>query len=50
MNSMYDHNMEEIDGFYTRPTLDLYFCEKYWNFLTKNLSNEEITDLTKAKE
>lgn len=35
---MIDHNTEEIDGFYTRPALDLYFCEKYWRFITKGMS------------
>jgi len=46
---MYDHNIEEIDNLYTRPTLDLYLCEKYWNFLSKGLSKEELQDLEKAK-
>jgi hypothetical protein len=39
---MYDHNNEEIDGLYTRPTLDYYLADKYWNFLTKDLSKEEV--------
>jgi hypothetical protein len=47
---MIDHNNEEIDGFYTRPTFDLYFCEKHWNFITKDLSKEEIQDLENAKK
>jgi hypothetical protein len=46
---MYDHNTEEIDGLYTRPTLDLYIAEKYWNFVSKDLSKEELVDLEKAK-
>ena len=46
---MMDHNIEEIDHFYTRPTLDLYICDRYWNFLTKGMSNEEIEDFKKVK-
>lgn len=45
-----DHNHEENDGLYTRPTLDLYWLNKYWNFLTSDLSQEEVADLEKAKK
>lgn len=38
-----------MDGIYTRPTLDLYLCNKYWNFITSDLSKEEVADLEKAK-
>ena len=35
---------------FTRPTLDLYLCNKYWNFITADgLSKEEVADLEKAK-
>lgn len=34
---------------YTRPTLDHYLCNKYWNFITKDLSTEEIADMEIAK-
>ena len=36
---------------YTRPTLDLYLLNKYWNFLTNapDMSKEEIADLEKAR-
>lgn len=34
---------------FTRPTLDLYWLNKYWRFLTKDLSPEEIADLEIAK-
>jgi protoheme ferro-lyase len=34
MGQLNDHNNEEMDGVYTRPTLDLYLVNKYWNFLT----------------
>jgi hypothetical protein len=50
MNQVADHNMEEHDGLYTRPTLDLYYVNKYWNFLTKGLSKEEVDDLQSAKK
>lgn len=35
---------------YTRPTLDLYIANKYWNFISKDLDDNEIKDLQKAKE
>lgn len=49
MGQFADHNHEELDGQYTRPTLDLYTCTKYWKFLTSDLSKEEVADLEKAR-
>jgi hypothetical protein len=50
MAGFYDHNLEEADSMYTRPTLDAYIVGKYWNFLTKGLSQEEIADLQETKK
>ena len=50
MCQFFDHNYEEMDGYFTRPTLDLYIANRYWNFITKNLQEEEIADLQKARE
>lgn len=47
---MQEHNIEELDRAYTRPTLDLYICEKYWNFLTEKMNEDQKNDLKKAKE
>jgi len=49
MTQLADHNFEEMDGVFTRPTLDLYLCNKYWNFITNDLSKEEVADLEQAK-
>jgi len=49
IGQFFDHNNEEQDSLYTRPTLDLYFVTKYWGFLTKDLAAEEVADLEKAK-
>jgi len=49
MGQFEDYNYEENDGLFTRPTLDLYVLNKYWNFLTKDLSLEELADLEKAR-
>lgn len=46
---MMENNIEEIDGFYTRPTLDMYIVDKYWNFLTKGMSEAEIADFKQVK-
>jgi hypothetical protein len=45
-----DHNQEELNAHYTRPTIDLYLLNKYWRFLTKDLGETEVADLEKAKE
>ena len=50
LGTFHDHNMEEQKGLFTRPTLDLYIMNRYWNFITKGLSTEEIADLENAKK
>jgi hypothetical protein len=50
MGQFHDHNHEELDSLYTRPTLDLYVLNTYWGFVTKNLSTEEVADLEKARK
>ena len=42
MTQFNDHNFEELDGVYTRPTLDLYLLNKYWAFLTNGAAKEEV--------
>ena len=51
MSQLLEHNHEELDSLYTRPTLDLYLCTKYWGFITSgdDLSKEEVHDLEAAK-
>jgi hypothetical protein len=41
---------DEQNSIYTRPTLDFYICNKYWSYLTKGMSSDEIQDFQKAKE
>ncbi len=50
IGQFFDHNFEEQDGMFTRPTLDLYWINRYWRFLTKDLSPEEIADMEVAKQ
>ena len=50
MAQLNEHNHEELDSIYTRPTLDLYLCNKYWNFITADQSKEEISDLEDARK
>ena len=50
IQGFFEQAHEEGEGIYTRPTLDYYLLNKYWNFITKGLSNEEIEDLQKANE
>ena len=49
MTQFNDHNYEEQDGVFTRPTLDLYLVNKYWSFLTNGAAKEEIADLENAR-
>ena len=50
MTQFADHNYEELDGLFTRPTLDLYLCNKYWGFVTGgDTSKEEVADLEDAR-
>lgn len=49
MTQFNDHNFEEQDGVFTRPTLDLYLVTKYWSFLTHGAAKEEVADLETAR-
>ena len=35
---------------YTRPTLDLYLANKFWNNLTSGMSQEEIDDFKDSNQ
>lgn len=52
MSQLNEHNHEELDSIYTRPTLDFYLCNKYWKFITgdADISKEQISDLEKARD
>ncbi len=50
MAQLNEHNHEEGDSSFTRPTLDHYLCNKYWNFITQDLSKEEIADFEVARK
>ena len=47
---MEEHNIEDQDGFLIRPTLDLYICNRYWNYLTKDLERDQVADFENAKK
>jgi hypothetical protein len=47
---LYEYNHEDLDGMYTRPSLDYHFCNKYWNYLTKGMSEEEMQDFNQARD
>lgn len=49
IGQMHDHNVEEINGFYTRPALDMYIVNRYWKYLTKGMSEAEIEDFKQVK-
>jgi hypothetical protein len=49
MTQLYEYNQDSHLE-YTRPTLDLYWQQKYWGYLTKGMSQEELADFEKAKD
>lgn len=50
MTQLYEYNHDDLDGMYTRPTLDYQWCVKYWGYLTKGMSPEELADFEKARD
>ena len=48
MTQLSEYN-DHASMIYTRPTLDLRYMNKYWGFLTKNMSEAELTDFQEAK-
>ena len=49
MTQLFEYNHHDLRGLYTRPTLDLVWQTKFWGYLTKGMSPEEIEDFTAAK-
>jgi hypothetical protein len=50
IQGFFDHNLDEHKGLFTRPTLDAYLVNKYWNYLTKDLGELEVQDLQRARD
>ena len=50
MTQLRHYNLEHAEGIYTRPTLDLYFMNKYWGYLTKGMEPAELQDFEDAKK
>ena len=48
MTQLNEYN-DHANMIYTRPTLDLRYMNKYWGFLTKNMSEAELSDFQEAK-
>ena len=46
---MNEYNWDHADAMYTRPTLDLYYMNAYWGFLTKKMGPAELADFEEAK-
>lgn len=47
---LFEYNHEDLNGQLTRPALDYHLCTKYWGYLTKGLSTEELADLEAARD
>jgi hypothetical protein len=50
MTGIEEFNLEENQALFTKPTLDLHIANKYWNFITKGLSQEELDDLKNSRD
>ena len=50
IQGFFDYNHQDLEGIFTRPALDQYMINAYWNFITKGLSKEEVADLQLAKD
>ena len=50
MTQLFEYNNEDMMCAYTKPTLDYYNLQKNWSSLTKDLSEEEVNDLSEAKK
>ena len=50
MTQLAEYNMDEAYSQYTRPCIDLVDMNKYWGFLTKGMTPEELKDFTEAKK
>ena len=49
MTQLHEYNFDHNNSMYTRPCLDLYYMNKYWGFLTKNMQPAEVADFEVAK-
>ena len=50
MTQLHHYNYVHAEGIYTRPTLDLFYMNKYWGYLTKGMSDEQLEDFGDAKK
>ena len=50
MTQLSEYNMDEAYSMYTKPTLDLYYMNNYWGFLTKGMKPAELHDFEVAKK
>jgi len=47
---LFEYGHEENHQAHTKPVVELYWVNNYWNYFTKGMSKEELTDFTQAKE
>jgi hypothetical protein len=50
MTQLNVYNFDEAYSQYTKPTIDLYYMNKYWAFLTKGMQPAELHDFEQAKK
>ena len=47
---LFEYNHEDLNGQLTRPAIDYHLCTKYWGYLTKGMSAEELADIEDARD
>ena len=47
---LYDYNHDENEAAYTKPVVDLGLARKYWGYLTKGMTQNELADFEAARD
>lgn len=48
MTQMFEYNHDDLDQQYTKPVVDLRMAKKNLKFLTKGMSEHELSDFNQA--
>jgi hypothetical protein len=47
---LFEYNHDDADQLYTKPVVDLSWAKNNWAYLTKGMSDLELTDFEKARD
>lgn len=46
---LFEYGHDHANGVYTKPLVELYWANKYSNYYTKGMSEDQLADFSKAK-